>query len=64
MSSAFMKGGNNKGVNFAYPVAWQTPLKKNITGSVVIKAEVTMGEINAELFAIRKKIKDYVPRPI
>ena len=25
---AFMKGGNNKGVKVAYPVAWQTPLKK------------------------------------
>ena len=31
---AFMKGGNNKGVKFAYPVACQTPSKK-ITGSVV-----------------------------
>ena len=44
-----MKGGNNKGVKFAYPVAWQTPLIKNITGSVVISAEVTLGKINEEM---------------
>ena len=28
IGSAFMEGGNNKVVKFAYPVAWQTPMKK------------------------------------
>ena len=27
IGSAFMKAGNNKGVKFAYPVAWRTPMK-------------------------------------
>ena len=52
-----MKGGNNKGVKFAYPVAWQTPLKKNITGSVVISAEVTLGKINPEMLQSEKGSK-------
>ena len=49
-----MKGGNNKGVKLAYPVAWQTPSKKNITGSVIISAEVTLGKINAEMLQSEK----------
>ena len=28
IGSTSMKGGNNKGVKFAYPVAWQTSMKK------------------------------------
>ena len=57
IGSAFMKGGNNKGVKFAYPVAWRTPSKKNITGSVVISAEVTLGKINAEMLQSEKGSK-------
>ena len=49
IGSAFMKDGNNKGVKFAYPVAWQTPMKIIITRSVVINAEVTLGKIDAEM---------------
>ena len=52
-----MKSGNNKGVNFAYPVAWQYPLKKHITGSVVISAEVKIGKINAEMLQSEKGSK-------
>ena len=29
IGSTFMKGGNNKNVKFANPVAWQTSMKKN-----------------------------------
>ena len=50
-----MKGGNNKGVKFAYPIAWQTPM--NIAGSVVINAEVTLGKINAEMLQTEKGSK-------
>ena len=52
-----MKGGNNKGVKFAYPVAWQTPINENITGSVVINAEVTLGKINAETLQTERESK-------
>ena len=57
IGSAFMKCGNNKGAKFAYPVAWQTPMKKSFTGSVVITAEVTLGKINAELLQTEKGSK-------
>ena len=54
IGSAFMKGGNNKGVKFSYQVAWRTPSKKNITGSVVNSAEVTLGKMNAEMLQSEK----------
>ena len=57
LRSAFMKAGDNKSVKFAYPVAWETPLKKNITGSVVINAEATTGKINAEMLQSERGLK-------
>ena len=57
IGSPFMNGGNNEGIKFAYPVAWQTPLKKIFTGSVVISAEVTLGKISAEMLQSEKGAK-------
>ena len=57
IGSACMKGENNKGVKFAYPVAWQTSMKNNISGSVVINSEVTLGKTNAEMLQTEKESK-------
>ena len=57
-----MKAGNNKGVKFAYRVAWKTPIK-NIIGSVVINAEVTFGKINAEMLQTEKGSKIMLLEP-
>ena len=60
-----MKGGNKKGVNFAYPVAWQTPQRQNIICGVVNNAERTLRKTNAENFLteLDSKIPRHIVKP-
>ena len=38
-----MKGGDEKGVNYVYPLEWINPKGKTQKGNIMINAEIFMG---------------------
>ena len=44
-----MKSLKFQGINITYPIIWQTPLKQNIAGTVVIKAEVNLENLTLKV---------------
>ena len=48
ISKTFMKGGNEKGVNYVYPVDWINPKGETQKGNIMINAEIFMGTLFIE----------------
>ena len=48
ISKTFMKGGDEKGVNYFYPVDWINPKRETQKGNIMIKAEIFMGTLFIE----------------
>ena len=45
ISKTFMKGGDEKRVNYVYPVDWLNPKGETQKGSIMINAEIFMGTL-------------------
>ena len=43
VSKTFMKGGDEKGVNYVYPLEWINPKGETQKGNIIINAEIFMG---------------------
>ena len=48
VTKAFMKGGDEKGVNYVYPVHWINPKAETQKGKFMINAEIFMGTLFIE----------------
>ena len=48
-SANFRRGGNNAGVEWAWPVHWEDPLGNTIWGNVYIEGQLIMGKMTAAL---------------
>ena len=48
ISKTFMKGGDEKGVIYVYPVDWINPTGETQKGNIMINAEVFMGNLFIE----------------
>ena len=49
ISNSFMKGGDEKGVNYVYPVDWINPKVETQKGNSLIKFEIFMGTLFIEI---------------
>ena len=45
VSKTFMKGGDEKGVNYVYPVNWINPKDETQKGNITINAEIFMATL-------------------
>ena len=48
VSKTFMKGRDEKGVNYLYPVEWINPKGETQKGNIMINAEIFMGTLFIE----------------
>ena len=48
ISKTFLKGGDEKGVNYVYPVDWINPIGETQKGNIMINAEIFMGTLFIE----------------
>ena len=48
VSKTFMKGGDEKGVNYVYPVEWINPKGETQKGNIMINAEIFLGTLFIE----------------
>ena len=55
ISKIFMKGGDEKGVNYVYPVDWINPKGETEKGNIMINAEIFLGT----LFIETREAKEY-----
>ena len=59
ISETFMKGGDEKGVNYVYPVDWINPKGEIQKGNIMINAEIFMGTLFIETREARKQMKEH-----
>ena len=48
LSKTFMKGGDEKGVNYVYPVDWINPKAETQKGNIMMNAEICIGNLLIE----------------
>ena len=64
VSKTFMKGGDEKGVNYVYPVEWINPKGETQKINIMINAEIFMGSLFIETREANERIWLYFEDPL
>ena len=64
VSKTFMKGGDEKGVNYVYPVEWINPKGETQNGNIMINAEIFMGTLFIETREANERTWLYFKDPL